>query len=116
MIRRPPRSTRETTLFPYTTLFRSVIDLDAAPVQFLDVGMIDRIRQHPRDDATLLGHAHAGGGAACLDTGILVRRRGFQYGHGLGPKRTGRGVYCHPAHITTSRAASEVHSIVRRPA
>src|SRR5881409_4354124 len=23
MIRRPPRSTRETTLFPYTTLFRS---------------------------------------------------------------------------------------------
>src|SRR5881409_1884876 len=25
MIRRPPRSTRETTLFPYTTLFRSVV-------------------------------------------------------------------------------------------
>src|SRR5881409_4168318 len=25
MIRRPPRSTRETTLFPYTTLFRSAI-------------------------------------------------------------------------------------------
>src|SRR5881409_2802802 len=25
MIRRPPRSTRETTLFPYTTLFRSNI-------------------------------------------------------------------------------------------
>src|SRR3546814_5282168 len=26
MIRRPPRSTRTATLFPYTTLFRSVID------------------------------------------------------------------------------------------
>src|SRR3546814_16231782 len=26
MIRRPPRSTRTNTLFPYTTLFRSVID------------------------------------------------------------------------------------------
>src|SRR3546814_12511845 len=26
MIRRPPRSTRTDTLFPYTTLFRSVID------------------------------------------------------------------------------------------
>src|SRR5881409_2340907 len=26
MIRRPPRSTRETTLFPYTTLFRSRAD------------------------------------------------------------------------------------------
>src|SRR3546814_2984822 len=26
MIRRPPRSTRTDTLFPYTTLFRSMID------------------------------------------------------------------------------------------
>src|SRR3546814_3499663 len=36
MIRRPPRSTRTDTLFPYTTLFRSthsryVIDLNRAP-------------------------------------------------------------------------------------
>src|SRR3546814_1900709 len=28
MIRRPPRSTRTATLFPYTTLFRSVLDLE----------------------------------------------------------------------------------------
>src|SRR3546814_7243401 len=28
MILRPPRSTRTDTLFPYTTLFRSVFDLD----------------------------------------------------------------------------------------
>src|SRR3546814_5006909 len=28
MIRRPPRSTRTDTLFPYTTLFRSVLNLD----------------------------------------------------------------------------------------
>src|SRR3546814_10658216 len=27
MIRRPPRSTRTDTLFPYTTLFRSAVDL-----------------------------------------------------------------------------------------
>src|SRR3546814_9186832 len=27
MIRRPPRSTRTDTLFPYTTLFRSVVQL-----------------------------------------------------------------------------------------
>src|SRR3546814_864433 len=27
MIRRPPRSTRTDTLFPYTTLFRSTVDL-----------------------------------------------------------------------------------------
>src|SRR3546814_14791502 len=31
MIRRPPRSTRTDTLFPYTTLFRSCLDLMAAP-------------------------------------------------------------------------------------
>src|SRR3546814_15847910 len=29
MIRRPPRSTRTDTLFPYTTLFRSELQLDA---------------------------------------------------------------------------------------
>src|SRR3546814_13276120 len=29
MIRRPPRSTRTDTLFPYTTLFRSLLTLDA---------------------------------------------------------------------------------------
>src|SRR3546814_14401626 len=32
MIRRPPRSTRTDTLFPYTTLFRSVLCSIAAPV------------------------------------------------------------------------------------
>src|SRR3546814_963010 len=39
MIRRPPRSTRTDTLFPYTTLFRSIGDLDhvaAAAVAILD--------------------------------------------------------------------------------
>src|SRR3546814_15913859 len=30
MIRRPPRSTRTDTLFPYTTLFRSVLGVDIA--------------------------------------------------------------------------------------
>src|SRR3546814_9049603 len=29
MVRRPPRSTRTDTLFPYTTLFRSITALDA---------------------------------------------------------------------------------------
>src|SRR3546814_2255272 len=31
MIRRPPRSTRTDTLFPYTTLFRSLLDGVAPP-------------------------------------------------------------------------------------
>src|SRR3546814_5830973 len=39
MIRRPPRSTRTDTLFPYTTLFRSAHPLRA-------VRRIDRLRRH----------------------------------------------------------------------
>src|SRR3546814_6135277 len=42
MIRRPPRSTRTDTLFPYTTLFRSgAVDLDIA-----DRGDAARARSH----------------------------------------------------------------------
>src|SRR3546814_18812303 len=57
MIRRPPRSTRTDTLFPYTTLFRSrdvlMADLDIPVVSLEDmyggklVAALDR--QHPRD-------------------------------------------------------------------
>src|SRR3546814_15995722 len=45
MIRRPPRSTRTDTLFPYTTLFRSVrFDLvaPAGARPLLDEGPVDR--------------------------------------------------------------------------
>src|SRR3546814_6831812 len=37
MIRRPPRSTRTDTLFPYTTLFRSLVD---APALLGDLGEV----------------------------------------------------------------------------
>src|SRR3546814_7327873 len=36
MIRRPPRSTRTDTLFPYTTLFRSVVDLAAQRLDLVE--------------------------------------------------------------------------------
>src|SRR3546814_6919823 len=44
MIRRPPRSTRTDTLFPYTTLFRSVVDhlAEAQP----DDALGEHLRQH----------------------------------------------------------------------
>src|SRR3546814_7499504 len=48
MLRRPPRSTRTDTLFPYTTLFRSLladdhalVGLDALAVAFLDLDVDD---------------------------------------------------------------------------
>src|SRR3546814_19508133 len=47
MLRRPPRSTRTDTLFPYTTLFRSVLHLLAAE---FDLGRAaDIAREHPSD-------------------------------------------------------------------
>src|SRR3546814_3760532 len=64
MIRRPPRSTRTDTLFPYTTLFRSV----AAAVPAFVVGQGDfhlqlqhrapGRRQHPVADLGVLAHHH----------------------------------------------------------
>src|SRR3546814_2884132 len=45
MIRRPPRSTRTDTLFPYTTLFRSTITLTQA--------QMDDLRQSERQIVTM---------------------------------------------------------------
>src|SRR3546814_11959998 len=50
MIRRPPRSTRTDTLFPYTTLFRSTMNL-TEPHAGTDLGLI-RTRAEPRGDAS----------------------------------------------------------------
>src|SRR3546814_16768917 len=45
MIRRPPRSTRTDTLFPYTTLFRSVLLGEGGD---LPVPEVPECRSHPR--------------------------------------------------------------------
>src|SRR3546814_18392551 len=42
MIRRPPRSTRTDTLFPYTTLFRSLLT-DEQGVQAVGIAAKDRV-------------------------------------------------------------------------
>src|SRR3546814_18128144 len=76
MIRRPPRSTRTDTLFPYTTLFRSNAEgarllhgeLDAeAPAQGIDlVGQLAREGALLDDGVTHLRH-HLGLPAAAED-------------------------------------------------
>src|SRR3546814_3806389 len=53
MLRRPPRSTRTDTLFPYTTLFRSVVDQQRV---LPDLG-------HRGDAGTGLGVEHDAAGA-----------------------------------------------------
>src|SRR3546814_19085341 len=70
MLRRPPRSTRTDTLFPYTTLFRSCGNLCAD------------VRPRPRRSGQLLDRT---GEVARLDQAardrgrLVVRRAGFPY-------------------------------------
>src|SRR3546814_7675663 len=45
MIRRPPRSTRTDTLFPYTTLFRSLLLLDGLTLGRTDLPLSDACDQ-----------------------------------------------------------------------
>src|SRR3546814_14347651 len=66
MIRRPPRSTLTDTLFPYTTLFRSVLILlggqqrgrrqNARRIAFARIGFAED-RLFERDDAVVIGGA-----------------------------------------------------------
>src|SRR3546814_1287938 len=44
MIRRPPRSTRTDTLFPYTTLFRSALILAAQKVEHYEIATYGTLR------------------------------------------------------------------------
>src|SRR3546814_6318324 len=53
MIRRPPRSTRTDTLFPYTTLFRSALDLRR---RFLDKPQRVQLRRVALQLQALLAH------------------------------------------------------------
>src|SRR3546814_1413131 len=55
MIRRPPRSTRTDTLFPYTTLFRSLFELGLGPAALALCGASDPDTQK-RIDAILAEH------------------------------------------------------------
>src|SRR3546814_19373175 len=49
MIRRPPRSTRTDTLFPYTTLFRSRPEWDCADFDLQQIGKRRLERHDPQD-------------------------------------------------------------------
>src|SRR3546814_2435532 len=93
MIRRPPRSTRTDTLFPYTTLFRS------------GLGVRCLCRAHPRGREEPAG---AEGRLGC-------RQRGHGRGHGGGGPAPAR--HTHPAERGDRRRSeehtSELQSLMR---
>src|SRR3546814_8399043 len=77
MTRRPPRSTRTYTLFPYTTLFRSHVECGGRLVGD------DQLRlggQRERDHHTL---AHAAGELVRIMVDALFRRRDADIGQQL---------------------------------
>src|SRR3546814_11415463 len=65
MIRRPPRSTRTDTLFPYTTLFRSFGGFE----EWSDAVAAEEARAAQRLDSKLRLEAH------WLERGVTARRK-----------------------------------------
>src|SRR3546814_12589198 len=76
MIRRPPRSTRTDTLFPYTTLFRSpCLRLDAPFEEAADDALVDEAVADPQPALGVeLGHAcrRAGAAGAAVERPVAV--------------------------------------------
>src|SRR3546814_1409568 len=109
MIRRPPRSRRTDTLFPYTTLFRSAAEA---------AGRIERKPEEPRRQA--VGQRHADQGARYLadrSAGVqrLLRRRPTaeiqprgRLGRGVDPERPH-----HADHRRSEEHTSELQSLMR---
>src|SRR3546814_1359337 len=93
MIRRPPRSTRTDTLFPYTTLFRSP----------QETGKLDGGDGQPRS-------RHCGGDAAPAD-----RARPRSAADGLAPCRRDRRRAVRTAHrrCRSEEHTSELQSLMR---
>src|SRR3546814_8429093 len=91
MLRRPPRSTRTDTLFPYTTLFRShrrrpaeLRDAIEAPRHRIDEACDLPQHEHPRDAV------HAGQRAHRLPRAERIGAAPFEGAAALGGKCLGR--------------------------
>src|SRR3546814_1424545 len=91
MIRRPPRSTRTDTLFPYTTLFRSLGDENGV-------------------------HGAGGGAADRLDRDALVGQQAVEHAPGEGAVRAAalqREVHRTPVACRSEEHTSELQSLMR---
>src|SRR5260370_37208492 len=87
MIRRPPRS----TLFPYTTLFRSDDRHYFPPYEAVPLVREDSMRRHPGIQVAMdrLGGGGSGGGGGGVDDGGDGGDR--EWGGGVGGDRGGAG-------------------------
>src|SRR3546814_8839298 len=86
MIRRPPRSTRTDTLFPYPTLFRSVVG--GVGQRRVAAAIAQRLFQRqPAQRAEVVGELRVFAGHAFAQ---FAHRRGWE------SQRGGRAVFAHP--------------------
>src|SRR3546814_12003355 len=89
MIRRPPRSTRTDTLFPYTTLFRSISGFDISISgngweRSLTISL-------PRSDGRIYGRLPAAGRSAIHRAAADVAHRAHRPAEHHGPADPPRG-------------------------
>src|SRR3546814_20496704 len=116
MIRRPPRSTRTDTLFPYTTLFRSVErqprhDDLVARTELVVIREAERLLEAGGADRSLvgLGNVHP---QAVGQRQLVVDLPGvLQEGADLAVDKGGRGI---GLGVAGGRAAQVVHVLVAR--
>src|SRR3546814_8669812 len=86
MIRRPPRSTRTDTLFPYTTLFRSLL-------AWAHTSLRTQVRSQVMSPRTLTISRLAASADVHVETVRYYQRRGLLHV----PERPARGVRCYGA-------------------
>src|SRR3546814_13325341 len=72
MIRRPPRSTRTDTLFPYTTLFRSAVGCDAQDVDVAGRDLVVAAPAVPFVDGAVERHAQQAPGRTDPEAAVRV--------------------------------------------
>src|SRR3546814_1134884 len=119
MIRRPPRSTRIDTLFPYTTLFRSVREIAEKAVQLVealvveadvgdhrDVGAIERDRAVAFVDLADIDGRDADEGAR--DGGRLIGETAHH--RAVHHRRPGDVAVENPAEHPGDRTSTRLHS------
>src|SRR3546814_10761552 len=122
MIRRPPRSTRTDTLFPYTTLFRSAFDELAGRRMAGMLAMLHRFRHRlvgrRGGRCSSLGEDGRGGGDRGTAGGGGHQRggkQGAELGHGrlLRVRRDGEGRFSVTAAVRSEEHTSELQSLMR---
>src|SRR3546814_4355059 len=117
MIRRPPRSTRTDTLFPYTTLFRSPVRLvqgidghRLATTRGMDEAVVAQIDGHVVDTAALELEENQVAGPEVLAIDLLTVTAGHRVGRA---RKVEGGIVEGVFHQRSEEQKSELQSLMR---